>query len=91
MGKTTLDAVAQEIKDFKSEVLSNLKEIKEQVKKTNGRVNQHNVDISLISQSQKDCSARLYHQGMNRKDWVKVTIPAILSALLTAGAIHLIG
>ena len=89
--KVTLTAVKQEISDFKNEVLADLKEIKIETKKTNGRVNKHDISINLMEQTQDDCPARNYHKNMSKKDWIRTTIPAALSAILTAGIMHFIG
>ena len=84
MTEVTLEAVKQEISDFKREVLSDLKEIKIQTKETNSRVNKHDIEIGLLEKTQVDL-AKKYQENMNKKDWIKTTVPAIISALLTAG------
>ena len=78
--KVKLAALEQKIDDFKESVMFELKEIKEQTKKTNGNVAKAIIDIALLKQENDNSPARLaYGSEVQRKDWSLKMIVIILT------------
>ena len=61
-------ALGQEIKDFKNEVISDIREIKIQTKFTNGKVAEAIKEIAILKEKQKSCPARIFYYNPNMKD-----------------------
>ena len=61
-----LGALKQELIDFKSETFKRLDRIEKQTMKTNGRVNLHDTDISLLQRENDTCPARIYFKTESR-------------------------
>ena len=87
MAKTTLaelSALKQELKDFKNELFSDIREIKEQTKKTNGQVAANFNKVAMVELKQLDCPARQYFSsGIKRSDTIKMMMAALIGALVS--------
>ena len=81
-------ALRQELKDFKESSMSYLKAIDEQTKKTNGRVNKQEIEITLAKQAHAQCPARMNYKSDKNitREWIR-WIPAVLTSLMAFAAV----
>jgi len=59
--------IDQNLINFKNHVTCELAEIKEQVKKTNGRVNNHDVTLAMLENNRLNCPARKGYDNVKSK------------------------
>ena len=88
--KTTITSVGQEIKDFKSEALGDLREIKEHLKTLNGKVADNCLKINTVNVQQENCQAKKYHEDVvTKKDW-NMIIVSFVTAVVVVGLTQLL-
>ena len=79
--------LSQEIKDFKAEIIPQIRDIYNQTRKTNGSIAKACTDIELMKQNYDTCPARVWIGSPNRTNEIDISLKKQVNQITIYGVL----